>query len=142
MICAFFLGGNQSSCSDLNDHFTPLKVHINRHSWDVFLIGFKALCSHLSWLITNQLCQLMLAGKPFLSCLGPNWALRREIAVSATNISNTVVIVMRRSWLGVLGFCCGMDGVVLLMGWMHSATMQRVLVVGVPWVLCPRELKL
>lgn len=43
-ICAFLLGWNQSSCPDLNDHFTPPKVHINRHSWDVFLSGFKALC--------------------------------------------------------------------------------------------------
>lgn len=44
LICAFLLGWNQSSRSDLNDRFTPLKVCINGHSWDVFLIGFKALC--------------------------------------------------------------------------------------------------
>lgn len=42
---------------------------------------------------------------------------------------------------GVLG---GSAGVLLrlLTGWMSSATMQRVPVVGVPWVVCPREVKL
>lgn len=49
----------------------------------------------------------MLAGKPFLLCIGPNW----EITVSTTNTSRPVVIVTRRSWLWVLVFCaCSWDG--------------------------------
>lgn len=44
----------------------------------------------------------MLAGKPFLLCIGPNW----EITVSTTNTSRPVVIVTRRSWLWVLLFFC------------------------------------
>lgn len=61
----------------------------------------------------------MLAGKPFLSHVAPNWVLRREIAVSATDICDKVVLA-------------GSAGVLLcpLMGWRHRADKQRVTVLG------------